>query len=90
MCTELFKDTVKDEYVISLLAFCIELCDYMKTAHHTWYTPKLLIIALINALEKACFDPRTFNLENSDLIGKILTPFMVIVPFLLFFYIVLR
>ena len=30
MCTELFKDSVKDEYVISLLAFCIELGDYIK------------------------------------------------------------
>lgn len=92
MCTELFKDggdTVKDEYVISLLAFCIELGDYMKAAHHTWYTPKLLIIALINALEKAHFDPRTFNSEK-DLISRILTPFIVIVPSLLFFYVVLR
>lgn len=93
MCTELFKDggggvVVKDEYVISLLAFCIELGDYM--ARHTWYTPKLLIIALINALEKAHFDPRTFNSENSDLISRILTPFIVIVPSLLFFYVVLR
>ena len=88
MCTELFKDSVKDEYVISLLAFCIELGDYMKA--HTWYTPKLLLIALINALEKAHFDPRTFNSENADLISRILTPFIVIVPSLLFFYVVLR
>ena len=94
MCRELFRYGTKDEYVVSLLAFCITLDTCMR--EHIWYTPKLLITSLIDALEDAYFNPLDFHwqrdqyqsAEDNNL--SILTPFIIIIPSLLLFYNLLR
>lgn len=98
MCMELFaNNNVKDEYVVSLLAFCIELNIYMQD--HIWYnTPKILITSMIDALEQVHFNPVAFNWnrtmegrqEEMMLIENIVTSFVIIVPSLLFFYFLLK
>lgn len=92
MCDELFgTNNVKDEYVVSLLAFCIELDACMKD-QLIWYTPKLLITSLIDALERVHFNPATFNWNRSEgeLIETIVTSFVIIIPSLLFFYVLMK
>lgn len=92
MCDELFDtNNVKDEYVVSLLAFCIELDACMKD-QLIWYTPKLLITSLIDALERVHFNPATFNWNRSEgeLIETIVTSFVIIIPSLLFFYVLMK
>ena len=94
MCDELFgnNNNVKDEYVVSLLAFCIELDACMRD-RLIEYTPKLLITSLIDALERVNFNPVTFNWNRQtggELIENILTSFLFIIPSLLFFYVLLK
>ena len=92
MCMELFKNGVADEYVISLLAFCIEVNVYMQNHHHIWYTSRQLITPLIGVLEQMKFDPIQFNLNQTerDFFVKIATSFVIIIPSLLFFYLLLK
>ena len=92
MCTLLFKEGTRDEYVVSLLAFCIELHKEMQDCATPWYNWKLLITSLADALERANFNPRTFNYDQSGsaLLQSIITSFIAIVPSLLFFYVLLR
>ena len=85
MCLELFKDTVKDGHVVSLLVFCIELDTCLQ--HHTWYTLPILVESLVNALACVQFNPSTWN--QSNLIDNVVTSFIIIVP-LLFFYILFK
>ena len=85
MCGELFKDSiVKNEYIVSLLAFCIELDTCLQ--EHVWYSPTILIKVLVNALEDVQFNPLTFSWNRLDLIDTIITSFILIIPPLLFFY----
>ena len=100
MCMELFKSDsssiTKDEYVVSLLAFCIELNTCLQQEEdedHAWYTPRLLITSLIDALEDVDFNPLTFNWGQSEtdlMIDSIATSFIIIIIPLLFFYILFR
>ena len=92
MCTLVFDNgNVKDEYIVSLLAFSIKLDECMHD--YIWYTPKLLITSLIDALERVHFDPGAFDWDQSegDLLQRIITSsFSILIPSLLFFYILLR
>ena len=84
MGSELFANgIVKEEYVISLLAFSIKLDTYLH--NYMWYSSLLLITALVKTLEEACFDPLSFKWNQiEDTINVIITSFIVIVPCLLF------
>ena len=85
MCMELFKNNeVRDEYVVSLLAFCIELDSTLQDC--AWYSLSLLITALVDALEEADFLPVSFNWNQKDLLSSVTASFIVIIPSLLLLY----
>ena len=89
MCTELFKGgETPDAYVVSLLAFCIELGSNLEEC--VWYTPNMLITILVDALEKVEFYPRYFYWNSQSLLDSLITLFGIIVPSLLFLYALLK
>ena len=85
MCMELFRNNeVRDEYVVSLLAFCIEPASTLQDC--AWYSLSLLITALVDALEEADFLPVSFNWNQKDLLSSVTASFIVIIPSLLLLY----
>lgn len=89
MCMELFKDDViKDEYIVSLLIFCIDLDSCLQ--QYEWYSTSILIEVLVEALDRIHFRPHTFNWNRSSSIDTIIKSFIIIVPSLLFFYILFK
>ena len=86
MCVELFKNTDKNGYVVSLLVFCIDLDACLQD--HAWYTVPLLLNSLIDALEHVHFNPPSFN--QSNLVDNVTSPFVSIIPALLLFYILFK
>ena len=89
MCTELFKGgETSDAYVVSLLAFCIELDTYLE--EYIWYTPHMLITILVDALEKVEFYPHCFYWTSQPLLDSLIASFGIIVPTLLFLYALFR
>ena len=88
MCIMLFPEdtSAKDEHIVSLLAFCIELDGCLQNC--SWYSPRLLISCLIDALARIDFNPIAFNWtqSRSDIVECILSSFLVIIPPLMLFY----
>lgn len=87
MCTELFTKGAEDVYIVSLLAFCVVLDDVMNK--HIWYCSSLLFTSLIDVLEDNNFDTHKFERKwnHKDVFGGIMTSFAIVIPALLFFYI---
>ena len=88
MCLDLFKNTDKNGYVVSLLVFCIELDACLQD--YTWYSISLLIDSLVDALEYVHFNPPSFNLNQSNLVDNVTSSVTNIIPALLLFYILFK
>ena len=91
MCNALFENGtgVRDVYVVSLLAFSTGL--HREMQGYEWYNWKLLFTSLTYALEKVNFNPRVFDYNQSSAsLQSIFTSFIIIIPPLLFFYILSR
>ena len=59
ICEEVFRYKYKKEYVISLLAFSIELDRHLEK--ESWYTTDRLVSTLTNQLGKTEFEPSTMK-----------------------------
>ena len=84
MVDDLFKYTVKLEYVLVLITFCL-LLDECMTRECDWYTPEILINILCKSLCKVNFDFRILIQKPKEQ-NRSCYKFLTIVPLLFFCY----
>lgn len=85
MCSEVFRNGVRDTYVISLFAFCIVRGQTLQ--NNTWYSSDLLFSCLIDVLDDISFDPTAWSSCYKISLKKLVAPFIVAIPSLILLYI---
>ena len=84
MCDELFQYGAKPQYIVTLIAFSLQLDSPMRSLH-TWYQTEMLIDLLHNALQKVDFNPHNFT-KNKTWKNYFYDALLILVPTFFLFY----
>ena len=87
MCRELFQYGAKPQYIVSLIAFSLQLDSHMQQKMCTWYQTEMLISLITSALQKMEFVPNNFVYNNTKTWKEYCyDSLLILVPIFFFYY----